>query len=186
MSEPSAPDQPTAITYAAAGVDVEAGDRAVELMKASVRRATRPEVLGGLGGFAGMFDASGLRAYRPVIMGTRGAVACGHPLAAQAGTEALRHGASAADAAVVVASTLAVVEPMMSGVAGDGYFLHYSARDGRAEVINATGPAPQEASAEAFAGGLNARRRAPSDTRPAAARSTDEGSGTTSTAPMSQ
>ena len=48
------------ITYAAAGVDVEAGDRAVELMKASVRRATRPEVLGGLGGFAGMFDASAL------------------------------------------------------------------------------------------------------------------------------
>ena len=33
------------ITYAAAGVDVEAGDKAVELMKASVRRATRPEVL---------------------------------------------------------------------------------------------------------------------------------------------
>ena len=38
------------ITYAAAGVDVEAGDKAVELMKADVRRATRPEVLGGLGG----------------------------------------------------------------------------------------------------------------------------------------
>ena len=46
-------EQPTSITYAGAGVDVEAGDRAVELMKASVRRATRPEVLGGLGGFAG-------------------------------------------------------------------------------------------------------------------------------------
>ena len=70
MSEPSAPDQPTAITYAAAGVDVEAGDRAVELMKASVRRATRPEVLGGLGGFAGMFDASGLRAYRHPVLAT--------------------------------------------------------------------------------------------------------------------
>ncbi|HET9632395.1 MAG TPA: phosphoribosylformylglycinamidine cyclo-ligase, partial [Terrabacter sp.] len=41
------------ITYASAGVDVEAGDKAVELMKASVRRATRPEVVGGLGGFAG-------------------------------------------------------------------------------------------------------------------------------------
>ena len=37
------------ITYAAAGVDVEAGDKAVELMKESIRRATRPEVLGGLG-----------------------------------------------------------------------------------------------------------------------------------------
>ena len=48
-SEPRTP-----ITYASAGVDVEAGDRAVELMKESVRRAMRPEVLGGLGGFAGM------------------------------------------------------------------------------------------------------------------------------------
>ena len=42
-------DVPEPITYADAGVDVEAGDKAVELMKASVRRATRPEVLGGLG-----------------------------------------------------------------------------------------------------------------------------------------
>ncbi len=69
-------------TYAAAGVDVEAGDRAVELMKASVRRATRPEVLGGLGGFAGMLDASALRGMdRPVLatstdgVGTKVAIA---------------------------------------------------------------------------------------------------------------
>ncbi|HET8594301.1 MAG TPA: phosphoribosylformylglycinamidine cyclo-ligase [Intrasporangium sp.] len=70
------------MTYAAAGVDVEAGDRAVELMKSSVRRATRPEVLGGLGGFAGMFDASALaRMNRPVLatstdgVGTKVAIA---------------------------------------------------------------------------------------------------------------
>ena len=78
----SEPEQPTSVTYADAGVDVEAGDRAVELMKASVRRATRPEVLGGLGGFAGMFDASGLAAYvRPILatstdgVGTKVAIA---------------------------------------------------------------------------------------------------------------
>ena len=72
----------TPITYASAGVDVEAGDRAVELMKASVRRATRPEVLGGLGGFAGMFDASALVGMtRPVLatstdgVGTKVAIA---------------------------------------------------------------------------------------------------------------
>ncbi|AKT50350.1 phosphoribosylformylglycinamidine cyclo-ligase [Arsenicicoccus sp. oral taxon 190] len=58
------------ITYASAGVDVEAGDRAVELMKASVRRATRPEVLGGLGGFAGMFDASALAGMRRPVLAT--------------------------------------------------------------------------------------------------------------------
>ena len=70
------------ITYASAGVDVEAGDKAVELMKASVRRATRPEVLGGLGGFAGMFDASAIaRMTRPVLatstdgVGTKVAIA---------------------------------------------------------------------------------------------------------------
>lgn len=70
------------ITYADAGVDVEAGDRAVELMKAAVRRAQRPEVLGGLGGFAALFDASALvRMTRPVLatstdgVGTKVAIA---------------------------------------------------------------------------------------------------------------
>ena len=72
----------TPITYAGAGVDVEAGDKAVELMKESVRRATRPEVIGGLGGFAGLFDASALaRMTRPVLatstdgVGTKVAIA---------------------------------------------------------------------------------------------------------------
>ncbi len=68
--------------YAAAGVDIEAGDRAVELMKASVARTRRPEVLGGLGGFAGFFDASALKGFRhPVLasstdgVGTKVAIA---------------------------------------------------------------------------------------------------------------
>lgn len=56
--------------YARAGVDIEAGDRAVELMKAHVARATRPEVLGSLGGFAGLFDASALKNYRHPILAT--------------------------------------------------------------------------------------------------------------------
>jgi phosphoribosylformylglycinamidine cyclo-ligase len=43
-------------TYAAAGVSIEAGDRAVELLKPHAARATRPEVLGGVGGFAGLFS----------------------------------------------------------------------------------------------------------------------------------
>ncbi|KNX38285.1 phosphoribosylformylglycinamidine cyclo-ligase [Luteipulveratus halotolerans] len=70
------------ITYAESGVDVEAGDKAVELMKDSVRRAQRPEVMGGLGGFAGLFDASVLaRLAHPVLatstdgVGTKVAVA---------------------------------------------------------------------------------------------------------------
>ena len=64
-------DQPTpAATYAAAGVDIEAGDRAVELMKASVARATRPEVVGGLGGFAGLFDLSAFKRYERPLLAT--------------------------------------------------------------------------------------------------------------------
>ncbi len=54
--------------YAAAGVDIEAGDRAVELMKASVARTRRPEVLGSLGGFAGFFDASALKSFRQPVL----------------------------------------------------------------------------------------------------------------------
>src|SRR5699024_2243846 len=42
-------------SYAAAGVDIEAGDRAVGLLAPLAKRATRPEVRGGLGGFAGLF-----------------------------------------------------------------------------------------------------------------------------------
>src|ERR1700756_3539233 len=47
------------ITYASAGVDIEAGDRAVELFKPLAKKATRPEVRGGLGGFAGLFALRG-------------------------------------------------------------------------------------------------------------------------------
>ncbi|MEU8567020.1 phosphoribosylformylglycinamidine cyclo-ligase [Streptomyces pathocidini] len=58
----------TGASYASAGVDIEAGDRAVELMKVWVKKATRPEVVGGLGGFAGLFDASALKRYeRPLL-----------------------------------------------------------------------------------------------------------------------
>ncbi|GAA1395129.1 phosphoribosylformylglycinamidine cyclo-ligase [Luteococcus peritonei] len=56
--------------YARAGVDIEAGDRAVELMKAHVARTRRPEVLGGLGGFAGFFDASAFKTYRQPVLAT--------------------------------------------------------------------------------------------------------------------
>ncbi|MGW4147665.1 phosphoribosylformylglycinamidine cyclo-ligase [Streptomyces albogriseolus] len=60
--------QNTGASYAAAGVDIEAGDRAVELMKEWVKKTQRPEVLGGLGGFAGLFDASALKKYeRPLL-----------------------------------------------------------------------------------------------------------------------
>ncbi|HEY3293475.1 MAG TPA: phosphoribosylformylglycinamidine cyclo-ligase [Candidatus Nanopelagicaceae bacterium] len=57
-------------TYRDAGVDIEAGDRAVELMKASIAKASRPEVVGGIGGFAGLFDASVLKNYTKPLLAT--------------------------------------------------------------------------------------------------------------------
>ena len=56
--------------YAEAGVDIEAADKAVELMKGWVEKSRRPEVIGGLGGFAGLFDASALTRYRRPLLAT--------------------------------------------------------------------------------------------------------------------
>ncbi|MDO4243585.1 MAG: phosphoribosylformylglycinamidine cyclo-ligase [Actinomyces sp.] len=60
----------SSITYASAGVDTAAGDRAVELMKASVAATMTPEVVGGVGGFAGLVDVSALRGYRRPLLAT--------------------------------------------------------------------------------------------------------------------
>ena len=62
MSEP--------ITSAAAGVDTAAGDKAVELMKDAVRATHGPQVIGGVGGFAGLWDASALIGYRRPVLAT--------------------------------------------------------------------------------------------------------------------
>jgi len=60
------------LTYKAAGVDIDAGDELVERIKPAVRATTRPEVIGGLGGFGGLFRIP--RGYRsPVLVsGTDG------------------------------------------------------------------------------------------------------------------
>jgi phosphoribosylformylglycinamidine cyclo-ligase len=71
-SDPTAagPGQAGGLSYAAAGVDIEAGDRAVDLMRSSVASTARPEVMGGIGGFAGLFDAARLAAYRHPVLAT--------------------------------------------------------------------------------------------------------------------
>lgn len=60
--------------YKKAGVDIEAGYKSVELMKKHVKETMRPEVLGGLGGFAGAFDLSAIKDMdEPVLLsGTDG------------------------------------------------------------------------------------------------------------------
>jgi gamma-glutamyltranspeptidase len=96
----------------------------------------------------------GPRAHRPLILGRRGAVASNHPLATQAGLLALQAGGHAVDAAVAVAATLAVVEPMMSGLGGDGFYHVHDRRSGEAVVFNGTGPAPGAATPERYASGI--------------------------------
>ncbi|MGY1823820.1 phosphoribosylformylglycinamidine cyclo-ligase [Geodermatophilus sp. SYSU D00079] len=54
-------------TYAASGVDIDAGERAVTLMRAAVERTNRPEVVGGLGGFAGLFALDTAKYRRPLL-----------------------------------------------------------------------------------------------------------------------
>jgi phosphoribosylformylglycinamidine cyclo-ligase len=56
--------------YSAAGVSISEGDRAVDLMKQWVEKARRPEVVGGIGGFAGLFDASALTTLRRPLLAT--------------------------------------------------------------------------------------------------------------------
>jgi phosphoribosylformylglycinamidine cyclo-ligase len=56
------------MSYARAGVDIAAGERVVELIRASVARTAGPEVVGGIGGFAGLFDASKLTGYRRPLL----------------------------------------------------------------------------------------------------------------------
>jgi phosphoribosylformylglycinamidine cyclo-ligase len=65
--ETASVSESTSATYAAAGVSIDAGDQAVELLKPHAARATRPEVLGGVGGFAGLFSLKLDRWKEPVL-----------------------------------------------------------------------------------------------------------------------
>ncbi len=95
-------------------------------------------------------EGNGKRTGRPMIMGARGAVASGHPLASQAGLKVLMEGGNVVDAAIAASATLAVVRPHMTGLGGDLFCLIYLAKEGRVFAINASGPAPAAATIELF------------------------------------
>lgn len=66
-------EEKKSITYADAGVDIDAGNKAVELMKDSVRASYRPEVIGDLGGFGGLFALNITKYKEPILVsGTDG------------------------------------------------------------------------------------------------------------------
>lgn len=75
---------PTARSYAASGVDIEAGEHAVELMKEAVRATHGPAVLAGMGAFAAAFRATSLKEMRePVLVATTDGVGTKTLLAVQ-------------------------------------------------------------------------------------------------------
>ena len=74
--------------------------------------------------------------------GTFGMVSSAHPIATEAGLQMLRAGGNAFDAAVAVASTLNVVEPMMSGMGGYGTIMVYAADAGSPLFLDASGKIP--------------------------------------------
>ena len=66
-------DQKSSLNYRDAGVDIDAGNQLVERINPHVARTIRPEVLGGLGGFGGLFEIPMDRYRRPVLVsGTDG------------------------------------------------------------------------------------------------------------------
>ncbi len=69
MTDPTTEPAPGA-TYESAGVSIDAGDKAVELMKVWIDKARRPEMVGGIGGFAGLFDATALKAFDHPLLAT--------------------------------------------------------------------------------------------------------------------
>ncbi len=66
------PAEPEALSYRAAGVDIDAGNEVVERIKPLVKRTFRPEVMGGLGGFGALFDLSGRYREPVLVSGTDG------------------------------------------------------------------------------------------------------------------
>ncbi|MHB8681487.1 MAG: phosphoribosylformylglycinamidine cyclo-ligase [Acidimicrobiales bacterium] len=72
-------------TYRAAGVDIDAGDEAVERIKGIVASTARPEVLGGIGGFGGAFAFDAARYGHPVLVSSTDGVGTKAMVAAAAG-----------------------------------------------------------------------------------------------------
>jgi gamma-glutamyltranspeptidase/glutathione hydrolase len=87
---------------------------------------------------------------RPEIIGTFGAVSSTHWLASAVGMSILERGGNAFDAAVATGFTLQIVEPHLSGPAGDMPAILYSARDRAVRVLCAQGVAPKAATIAKF------------------------------------
>lgn len=86
----------------------------------------------------------------PLAHGERGMVSSAHPAGTDAGIAILEAGGNAYDAAVAVAATLNVVEPMMSGMGGYGTILIYDAASRQSRFLNSSGRIPQAMNSDVF------------------------------------
>ncbi len=102
------------------------------------------------------FDVSGKYCDTPSAcvnpMATGGMVTSSNRLATQAGLRVLAGGGNAVDAAIAVASTIAVVYPHMNSIGGDAFWLIYNARTREVRALNASGRAGEQASIAFYQG----------------------------------
>ena len=85
---------------------------------------------------------------RSTVFGSKGAVACEHPLAALTGIRTLENGGNAADACVAMAASMTVLAPMMTGMGGDAFLLFYEAETGHVRGVNGSGRASRSVAIE--------------------------------------
>ena len=97
-------------------------------------------------------------AIKDYAVGTSGMASSAHPLATQAGLDILEAEGNAFDAAVAIAATLNVTEPMMSGMGGYGTIVTYDAEGGRARFLNSSGAFPKRSTRTSF---VHPRRDSP-------------------------
>ncbi len=85
---------------------------------------------------------------RSMVISTDGIAATSQTLASQAAAQILARGGSAVDAAITANAVLSVVEPMMCGIGGDMFAIHWDAKQNKLTGINASGPTPKGLSVE--------------------------------------
>lgn len=92
--------------------------------------------------------------HRPVVMGARGMVATGHPLASDAALDVLKAGGNAIDAALCASAVLSVIKSYHCGLGGDLFGVLYSANEGRMLALNGSGRSPKNVGREMFLAGI--------------------------------
>jgi gamma-glutamyltranspeptidase / glutathione hydrolase len=98
---------------------------------------------------------------RPAVAGLHGLVSTGHPIASSAGLQVLLKGGNAFDAAAAVGAMIALGEPEMNGIGGNGFATLYDKKTGKVVSLAMTGAAPKglkpaEMTPETLNAGINA------------------------------